>query len=406
MKISQIETFRLKVPLGDRRFWSSQCPFGARKGLLVRLETEGGLVGWGEAGQYGPGEAVVTAIHSVLAPRLIGQDPRQIEVLWERMYTTVRDFGRAGVYVEGISGIDIALWDLLGKHLNVPVYMLLGGAFRKQVALYATGLYYSGEEPELASNLPQVQAEAEDYVARGFSAVKLKIGLFTPDEDLERVALVRRILGNRILLVDANHAYAPHVAARVAKGLERHDVFWFEEPVVPEDLAGYLHVKSKTSIAIAGGECEHTRFGFERWFAARALDIAQPDICCAGGLTELKRIAAMASAFHVSCFPHVWGSALALSAGLHFLAALPPAPMTARPAAPFNEPLLEWDSSPNPLRTAIFRNPPEMEAGAARVPEGPGIGIEPDMVAARPYLASHIVTDAHGTREIYAPTGA
>ena len=398
MRIERIETFLLKAPLGDKTFWSSQCKFGLRKCLLIRIETDSGLVGWGEAGQHGPAECVASAIHSVLAGLLLGQDPRQPEVLWERMYTTVRDYGRTGTYVEAISGIDIALWDILGRHLGVPVYTLFGGAFRQRVCAYATGLYYVGEHPSLESNMPALVQEARGYAALNFPAVKIKIGLLRPEEDLQRVAAVREEIGGRILLADANHAYAPHVAVSVARSLEKYDVFWFEEPVVPENIQGYRQVKAATSIAIAGGECEHTRYGFEKWFSAQALDIAQPDVCCAGGLSELRRIAAMASAFHVACFPHVWGSSLALAAGLHLLATLPPAPATARPVAPFNEPMLEWDSSPNPLRTSLFTNPPAMVNGEVSVPDGPGLGIEPVISRFEPFLASHTATDATGSR--------
>jgi len=398
MKIESVETYLLRAPLGKETFWSSQCRFGARKCLLVRIETSCGLVGWGEAGQYGPAEAVAAGIQSVLAPLLIGEDPRQPEVLWEKMYATVRDYGRGGSYIEGISGIDIALWDLLGKHLGVPVYVLLGGAFRQSIPVYATGLYYVGEEPTSESNMPALIAEASRYASAGFPAMKLKIGLLRPGEDLERVAAVRKAAGDRILMVDANHAYAPHVAVSVARRLEKYDVFWFEEPVVPESIEGYRQVKAATSIAIAGGECEHTRYGFEKWFSARAIDIAQPDICCAGGLSELRRIAAMASAFHISCFPHVWGSAVALSAGLHLAATLPPVPSTARPIAPYNEPLLEWDSSPNPLRSSLFKNPPVAVAGEVGVPAGSGLGIEPDIEAFGPFLAAHARTVANGTQ--------
>ena len=163
-----------------------------------------------------------------------------------------------------------------------------------------------------------MRAEAERDVAEGFEAVKVKIGLMALQDDLARVAAVRETLGpDRLLMTDANHAYRAHTAVLMAKGMEEQDVYWFEEPVVPEDFEGYLQVKAATTITIAGGECEHTRYGFARWLAQRAFDIAQPDPCCAGGISETRKIATMASTFGVHCLPHVWGSGIATAAGLH-----------------------------------------------------------------------------------------
>jgi D-galactarolactone cycloisomerase len=397
MKIERIETFQLKAALGEKCFWSSQCRFDTRKSLLVKIETRCGAVGWGEAGQYGPAEPVEATIHSALAPLLLGQEPRQPEVLWDRMYSSARDYGRSGTYIEAISGIDIALWDLFGRHVGVPLYQLFGGAFRQKILAYACGGYYRGEDPTLESNLPCLIEEASEFAAAGFSAVKMKIGLLEPHEDLERVTAVRKAIGGRALLVDSNHAYATHVAVRVARSLEKHDVFWFEEPVVPEAIEGYRRVRESTSIAIAGGECEHTRYGFAKWFSPAALDIAQPDVCCAGGFSEVRRIAAMASAHHIQCIPHVWGSAIALAAGIHLIANLPPSPATARPSKLINEPLLEWDSSPNPLRRIVVKNPPELVNGEVAIPDAPGLGVEPDVKAFKPFLVAHTITDVTGT---------
>ncbi len=391
MKITRIETFLLKAPLGEKRFWSSQESFPERKSLLVRVDTDAGLSGWGEAGQYGPAEPVASHIHDVFAPMLLGEEARQPAVLWDRMYSRTRDFGAKGSTIEAISGLDIALWDVLGKHHEAPVYELLGGAFRRSVQTYATGLYYRGPDPtDAAEDLVRVREEAGRYREEGFPAVKAKIGLLEPKRDLERIAAIREALGDEtLLMVDANHAYATHVACAVARELERFGVYWFEEPVVPEDLDGYRRVRDATTIAIAGGECEHTRYGFARWLAARALDIAQPDPTSAGGLTEIARIAALASAFHVHCLPHVWGSGVALAAGLQFLATLPPSPYTARPAAPYNEPLLEWDANPNPLRTEILREPIVPEEGRAAVPQGPGLGVEINEQGLARYVVAH-----------------
>ncbi len=379
MKIARIETFLLKAPLdSSEAFWSSQATFPERKCLLVRITTDSGLTGWGEAGQYGPAQPVDSQVHDVLAPLLLGREACQPAVHWERMYNHTRDFGAKGSIIEAISGIDIALWDILGKSRQAPIYELMGGAHRTAVRAYATGLYYRGAEPPtLAANLPRLKEEAARWRDDGFPALKAKIGLLAPSEDVERIAFTRDVVGrDMLLMVDANHAYNAHVAVQVAKAIEPYNIYWFEEPVVPEDIEGYRQVKASTRIAIAGGECEHTRYGFARWFRERAIDIAQPDTCAAGGLTELQRISAMASAFHVQCMPHVWGSGISVAAGLQILATLPPCPHTAMAHPPYNEPLLEWDAARNPLRTDLLTEPLPLAEGHVAVPQGPGLGVD------------------------------
>lgn len=389
MKITRIDVYALRVDLDGASFFSSQAAFTRRKSLLVRIQTDAGLVGWGEGGQYGAAEPVAACITSLFGPFLLGQDPLQPEVLWERMYALCRDFGRTGTMIEAISAIDIALWDLCGKARGAPVWSLLGGAFRDRVRAYATGFYYTGDTPAptLQSQLGAVRAEAERDLEAGFEAVKVKIGLLTPRDDLARVAAVREVLGpDRLVMTDANHAYQAHTAVRMAQGMEPLDVYWFEEPVTPEDFAGYQQVKANTTIAIAGGECEHTRYGFARWLAERAFDIAQPDPCCAGGISETRKIATMAATFGVHCLPHVWGSGIATAAGMHVLATLPPSPHTANPLPPYNEPLLEWDSTANPLRTDLLTDPFTLEDGSIRIPTGPGLGVDVADEVLRRYL--------------------
>ena len=307
-----------------------------------------------------------------------------------------RDFGRTGTMIEALSAVDIALWDLCGKARGQPVWALLGGAFRDRVRAYATGFYYTGDDPapSLESQLSAVRAEAERDVAEGFGAVKVKIGLMAPEDDLARVAAVRETLGpDRLLMTDANHAYRASTAVLMAKGMEEHGVCRFEEPVLPEDVDCYLQVKAATTIAIAGGECEHTRYGFARWFTTRALDIAQPDPCCAGGISETRKIAILAATFGVQCLPHVWGSGVAVAAGLQVLATLPPSPHTANPIPPYNEPMLEWDSTRNPLRTDLLTEPFGLQDGYMRVPTGLGLGVEVDDAVLRRYLVGRWVVE-------------
>ncbi|MCY4526499.1 MAG: mandelate racemase/muconate lactonizing enzyme family protein [Anaerolineaceae bacterium] len=387
MRITGVEPLILRAPLGAARFLSSQSAFPERNSLLLRIETDEGLVGWGEGGQYGPPEPVAACIQAVLAPQILGRDPRQPVRIQELLYALTRDFGQKGAYVEAISAIDIALWDLTGQALGEPVHRLLGGAFRDRVHAYATGCYYRPEhQDDAAGQLPALADEARSYVDAGFDTIKMKVGLLAIADDGARVACVREAIGPQTrLLADANHAYNAYSALRVGRILEAHDVLWFEEPVVPEDLDGYRLLRRSLDVAIAGGECEFMRYGFRRLFEQGCVDIAQPDLCAAGGLSEWVKIHALASSFGIATIPHVWGSGVALAAALHALAATPPFPYTALPQPLTNEPLIEFDRNPNPWRDELLVTPPRLLDGCLPVPQGPGLGIQVDEQALQRY---------------------
>lgn len=380
MKIASITTYILRVPLGKERFYSSQCAFPERNSLLVKIETDTGLVGWGEGGQYGPPEPVAACIKYVLTPQLIGQDPRKPVKIWEELYAATRDFGQKGTYIEAISAIDIALWDIYGQSVQQPVHALLGGAFRDSIPAYATGCYYRGEDYlNHTQNLPALAAEAKSYVDAGFKILKIKVGLLSVEADIERVKAIREAIGpETALLVDANHAYNVYTAIRMAKELEKYNVRWFEEPVTPEDRNGYREVRNATTVPIAGGECEFTRYGFRDLLSQGCVDIAQPDICVSGGFSEWVKIQALASSFGVTVVPHVWGSGVAFFAALHVLACIPASPHTANPIPLQNEPVVEFDRNHNPLRDNLLKTPVTLVNGRISVPTGYGLGIEID----------------------------
>lgn len=370
MKITGVRTHILQAalsePLASARGW-----YNTRTAMLVEVATDQGVVGWGEC--YGPAVMTAAVVESV-APWLIGEDPLRTEYLWQMIYARLRDHGQKGLVIEGLSGIDIALWDIKGKSLGVPVHQLLGGAQRTHIVAYAASLH----RRKVADPIQCLAEEAACYVAEGFSAVKLKIG-FGVKEDAVATSAVREAIGPAVaLMVDANHAFDSVAAIRLGRLIEKYDISWFEEPVPPEDVAGYRAVKEGMSIPIAGGECEFTRFGFRNLFVSHALDIAQPDICAAGGFSECKKIADMAEAFGVRCNPHVWGTAIAIAASLHLVSVL--APHTR--SSPISvEPLLEFDRTENPLRQAIVTEPIEHKNGIVPVPNAPGLGIEIDRKA-------------------------
>ncbi|MBV9652927.1 MAG: mandelate racemase/muconate lactonizing enzyme family protein [Acetobacteraceae bacterium] len=378
MRITAIHTHLLEAPLAEP-FAYSRAWYGTRTAMLVEVETDSGLTGWGEC--YGPAP-MTQAVVRTIAPWLTGADPLRTEWIWQDVYARLRDHGQKGLVIEGLSGIDIALWDLKGKHFGVPVHRLMGGPLRTDVEAYATGLY----RRKAGDPLKYLPEEAAGYVADGFRAVKLKVG-FGVAEDAAVTRAVREAIGPEIgLMVDANHAYDAVAAMALGRLIEPLDIGWFEEPVPPEDLAGYKAVKAALGIPIAGGECEYTRYGFREVLTAHAMDIIQPDICAAGGLSECKKIADMAMAFGVRYNPHVWGTGIGIAASLQLLAVLPAhTPPSLRPA----EPLLEFDRTEHPIRQAILRTPIEHSGGRVRIPDGPGLGIDIDREALARFKTRH-----------------
>jgi D-galactarolactone cycloisomerase len=376
MKIHSITTAILRVPLGDRRFYSSQAAFPERNSLLVRIETDSGLVGWGEGGQYGPPEPVAACIDHVLGPKLLQRDPTEPVRIWEELYAFSRDFGQKGAYIEAISALDIALWDIAGQAVGLPVWKLLGGRFRDSVAAYATGCYYPEHFDDLSGLLRDLETEASSYRDAGFTLLKIKIGLLSAQQDIERIRVIREAVGPAIgLLVDANHAYSPAAAIRMGRKMEPYDVRFFEEPVIPEDHDGYRLVRHQNPIPVAGGECEFTRYGFRNLIASGCVDIAQPDLAVCGGFTAWMDILALAKTYGVGLVPHVWGSGIAVAAALHAVATVPPLPHTINPIPLANETVLEFDRKPNPLRDELLNEAFSLSNGRITIPDQPGLGV-------------------------------
>jgi D-galactarolactone cycloisomerase len=231
---------------------------------------------------------------------LVGADALATELHWQSLYNRLRDHGQKGLAIEALSAIDIALWDLKGRYLGLPVHRLIGGPLRSRVQAYATGFYRKRGGDAVPYRIDEAQQRAD----AGFSAIKLKLG-FGIDEDIRLCQSIRQAIGETMtIMVDANHAYDATAAIRVGRQIEELDIAWFEEPVPPEDLHGYRQVKSALHIPIAGGEAEFTRWGFRPILVDRTIDILQPDVCAAGGLSECKKIADMASAFGVRVNPH------------------------------------------------------------------------------------------------------
>lgn len=366
-QIKKVTCHVVSAPV-ERPFTSSRGWLYKQRGsCIVEIETADGIVGWGEC--YGPSQVARAYIESQYAARIIGRDAFDVEVIWEDLYNRIKDYGNKGMAISALSGIDIALWDIIGKSCGKPIHKLIGGAYRTEVQSYATGLYFI----DMDRLIEEAVEEAQGYVAEGFTAIKMKIGLGSPKLDLERVRAVREAVGGDVrLMVDANHCFTVPAAIRLGRELEKLDVEWFEEPISPEDLDGYVEVTRALDMAVAGGENEFTRWGFRDIVARKAMDIVQPDVCAAGGISECRKIATLAAAHGVECVPHAWGSAIGLAATLHFIAALPDQPPSFRPMPP----LLEFEQCENPFRDLLTEEPIVQRRGVVQIPTGAGLGIE------------------------------
>ena len=381
MKISTVDVFILKTPL-DTPFAFSQGWVDQRAATLVRITSDEGFIGWGEAFTQGlePPEISAATIEHALKPLLLGQDPRQPAVLWQKMYNRTRDFGRKGSVVAAISALDIALWDLAGHAYGQPIHRLLGGAFRNTVQPYATGFYRIKGQGEAA----RLAEEALQHREAGFTAMKIKLG-FGVDDDKQVMRAINKALSDDSieLMVDSNHAYGRAEALNLGRALEDYNLRWYEEPVVPEDIESYVELRRQLSIPIAGGENEHTPFGYYPLLKAGALDVAQPDVGSCGGITALRDISAIAHSSGVAVNPHVWGSAIAQAASLQVIASLP----TPHASLHAREPILEYDRSSHPFRQHLITQPWNVVDGMIRIPDGPGLGIEVRMDTIEQYRA-------------------
>jgi D-galactarolactone cycloisomerase len=239
-------------------------------------------------------------VEKVLKPMVMGRDPREIALFWHEIYNMLRDHGQKGMSVQAMSGLDIALWDILGKSTGLPLYRLLGGPFRTCFKSYGYGMMFR-KVPDLAAFF---EKEAASIRGMGFTATKMKMGMGVA-MDIELATAVRRGAGEGFkAMTDANHAYMAGEAIQLGLALRDLGFYWFEEPVAPEDYEGYREVKAALpGIHIAGGEAEFTRYGFRELLSRRCVSIVQPEVCGLGGISEFQKVAALASAFGIPVIP-------------------------------------------------------------------------------------------------------
>ena len=324
MKIISIKSHVLRYEL-DKELGYSQQYYKHRTAHLVEVETDEGITGWGEC--FGPGNIALAnkyIVEKVIQPLIKGDDPLNKEHIWHKVYNLLRDSGQKGMPIQALSGIDIALWDILAKKSNLPLYQLLGGKTNDKIPVYGYGMMLQKKTVDELCEL--FKNEASQIKEKNFKAMKMKIGM-GPKEDLKLVSAVRDTIGSEFkLMVDANHAYNKNDALYVGKGLDEMNIYWFEEPVAPEDYDGYKELKEKLKTNIAGGEAEFTKYGWNQLIKNNCIDIAQPEVCGLGGITEYLKVSALAQSNFIPIVNHVWGSALSVAVNLHLLTTLPDMP--------------------------------------------------------------------------------
>jgi len=384
VKIKSVNATWLQVPIPEEKQHTSD--FGRMTSfntVLVRIETDGGLVGHGEAkagvGNLGDGRALVALIQDELGARLIGRDAGRIAGYWEEMYNGSRAhfaierghvfpaLGRRGLTISAISGIDIALWDILGQSLGVPIWQLLGGKCRDSMAAYASGGWAPAES---------IGEQLAGYIETGgFGAVKMRVGSADGDAltSARRVAAARKYLGEGVgIMADAHGTFDVAEAKRFCRLVTDYGLAWFEEPVTADDIPGCAEVRAGTDIPIAAGESIFTRFDYRDLALARAVDIFQPDLAICGGITEAMRIAALAASQQIKLAPHMWGGAIMFAAGLQICATAP---------AAF---IVEYSLGHNPLMHDLVAEAFPVIDGRIEIPDRPGLGltIDDDFVVA------------------------
>ncbi|MAS73109.1 MAG: mandelate racemase [Rhodospirillaceae bacterium] len=378
MKITRITSHVLGYDLPETLGYSQQY-YTKRTAHLVEVETDEGITGWGEC--FGAGNIALAnkgIVQQVIQPMVLGMDPLDRDVIWHKVYNLMRDHGQKGMPLQSLSGVDIALWDIAGKVAGLPLYKMIGGAHRDKIDVYGYGMMLRTESVD--SLVARFTDEAAAIKGMGFKATKMKVGLGLRD-DMRLIEAVRRGVGDDYrFMIDANHAYTTHDAFYIGRAMEEFDPYWFEEPVAPEDLDGYRELRQGLRVNISGGEAEFNRWGWRALLESRGLDIAQPEVCALGGISEYLRVLALCHAHFTPVVNHVWGSAVAVATNMHLLAAMPPLPGGLHPW----EPMLEFDTTHNSFRDDLLTTPLDIQGqvaannGTVALPMGPGIGVTPD----------------------------
>ena len=357
MKIEHVEAVNLlcQYPENDRfQYAGGVCT--NRLTTLILVHTDTNYVGIGSV--YSHPALIYLIVRDQLNPLLIGEDPCNVEELWKKMYGLTLWYGRKGVAMSTLGGVDTALWDLRGKSVGKPVWELLGGE-RKTCPAYASGLLWN--------DVDKLAEEAGQYIERGFRRVKMRLAR-SEEYDTSAVLAVRKAIGmDHDVIVDASMRYHFELACRMGNFLKEQKVFWYEEPFAPEDIDSYVALRQVVDVPIAGGENEFGLQGFREVIRAKALDIVQPDASRCGGISEVWKIAEMAEESGLGVATHSWNDAVAIMANAHVVAAMS------------NGVTVEVDQMNNPFVNDLLVKPLQIENGELQLSHAPGLGVELDL---------------------------
>ena len=355
MRIERVEAINLlhKYP-EQHRFQYGGGACDARLTTLIFVHTECGAVGVGSVYSYPA--LVYLIVREQLAPLLLGEDPTQVEALWEKMYALTRWYGRKGVALSALGGVDMALWDLRGQAAGKPVWALLGGETGRCPA-YASGLLWKEDVQELAD-------EAAGYIDSGFRRVKMRLAR-SEEYDRAAVQAVRGAIGaDNDVIIDASMRYHLDLARRMGSFLAEQNAFWYEEPFAPENIDDFVALHGSVNVPLAAGENEFGLQGFRELIRAGAVDIVQPDACRCGGISEVWRVARLAAQHGLRFATHSWSDAVAIVANAHVVSAMP------------NGISVEIDRMHNPFVDDLLQRPLTVVDGEITLGDRPGLGIE------------------------------
>jgi len=347
--ITAMRTTLLRVPWTAEPPNNGIMPASDREFLILEIETEGGLVGMGYLQPLAGGlETLDMCLKEMIAPKVIGRDATEIEGIWQTLWQSTYWLGRGGLATWALSAVDIALWDIVGKRAGLPLHRLWGNC-RSEVAAYGSGVWRGLEGDEML-------ARAKHYTDQGLTAIKMQAGhIRTPRQDAKNVQTMREFVGDDIeIMVDVNMGWTADTAVQAGSWLDEYDIYWLEEPVVCEDFDGYRRIASQLKTRVVGGESHFTRYDLRPFFKEPSSPILQPDPQ-RGGLTELRKIAAMADAYGIAIAPHLFHELT-----IHLMASIP--------NASYLE-YMDWNDE-------LFVDARVPVNGYIKAPEEPGHGVQ------------------------------